>query len=186
MSSPARVASLCTTAASLPQTGTTSLSAASALPDDRDPAGGRPRGRAGVPRCDQRGGPHPVRQISSGALIATSEAPAVSPACRAAALAANNLVVSTVMPATTAQVSASPTLTVVSVGSVGGVLPVARVHTTVSSLRATNTAPAVTSVPIRRLPPLFLAIRSPPRLRAFAPSSHGLAAVLDRRRYLRR
>src|SRR5580693_9788083 len=84
---------------------------------------------------------------------------------RAVALAANSLVVSTVMPATTAQVSASLTLTVVSAGSVGGVFPVALVHATLSSLRAANTAPAVTSVPIRRLPPLFLPIRSPPRRR---------------------
>src|SRR5215471_1911081 len=106
------------------------------------------------------------------------------------ALVANSRAASTVMPAMAAQLSASTRLTEGSAGSVGGTLPVVRVHAIVTALRARYMAIAVASTGNTRPPeppPFCLVIRYllvP--LGGAAPSSHGLAAAFDRGRKLLR
>src|SRR5215468_6853128 len=78
------------------------------------------------------------------------------------ALVANSRAASTVMPAMAAQLSASTRLTDGSAGSVGGTLPVVRVHAIVTALRARYMATAVANTGNSRPPeppPFCLLIR---------------------------
>src|SRR5215468_6594271 len=78
------------------------------------------------------------------------------------ALVASSRAASTLMPAMAAQLSASTRLTDVSAGSVGGTLPVVRVHAIVTARRARYMATAVASTGNTRPPeppPFCLLIR---------------------------
>src|SRR5262249_46132567 len=92
-----------------------------------------------------------------------SVSPAPTAGCRMVALVANSRAASTVMPAMAAQLSASTRPTEGSAGSVGGTLPVVRVHAIVTALRARYMATAVASTgnsrPPEPPPPFCLLIR---------------------------